>query len=262
MDQIENLKPYEFRALVREGEWGERTTNIFTQYAQFNLVALPKEYAFDFLLFCHRNPQACPVVDVTDIGESIPKLVAKDADLRTDLPKYRVFQDGKMIEEVSDIKKYWNKDMVGFLLGAAMGFMNILKNNKITFKDYGGYKTSIKCQSAGIFKSNMIVTATSFSCSGDAIRAIQVSSRFPTMHGAPVHIGTPSVIGIEDLSRPYTFMPKEKINLPKDEEVLLYWGCGVTAELAAIESKVPFMITHSPGCFFVSDKLVEEYSVI
>jgi len=261
-EKIKSLTPQEFRLLVRKGEWKERTTNILRNYAQFNLVVVPKEYAFDFLLFCLRNPQACPVVDITDVGNTEPTLISSSSDIRTDLPKYRVFKNGEIVEEPMDIIKYWNKDLVGFLLGTAMGVLDILTNMHIPWRNFGGYKTSIPCSSAGRFKSHLVVTAIAFKNSNDAVKAIQISSRFPAMHGAPMHIGKPESIGIKDLKKPDTFIPKNEMEPLHPEEILIYWGCGVTPQVAALESKVPFIITHSPGHFLVSDKLVEEFSTL
>lgn len=211
---------------------------------------------------CFYNPQACPVVDITDVGNTEPTLLSVGADIRTDLPRYRVFKNGEIVEEPTDIKKYWNKDLVAFLLGTAMGVLDYFKNINISWRNFGGYKTSVPCSSAGRFKSHLVVTAIAFKNSSDTVKAIQISSRFPTMHGAPMHIGSPESIGIKDLKKPDTFIPKSEMEPLHPEEILMYWGCGVTPQIAALESKVPFIITHSPGHFLVSDKLVEEFSIL
>jgi len=262
-EQLKNITPQEFRSLVREGEWTEDTTEICSGYSQANVVIVPKEYAFDFFLFCQRNPRPCPVIDVTEPGDPFPRLMASGADLRMDIPKYRIFKNGEIVDEPTDILDYWRDDLVGFLLGCSKSFVWALKSANISWRRYGAYQTSIACRSAGRFRGNMAVTVRSFSNSNDAIRAIQISSRHTFMHGPPIHIGDWREIGIKELGKPDPFNPYRPIlEPPKPGEVIMYWGCGITPQMVAIESKIPFMITHAPAHMFITDKFVEELSVI
>lgn len=261
--EYKNMKPSEFRKLIREGKWSEATEGSCYGYAQANLAILPKEYAFEFLLFCQRNPSPCPVLEVTEVGVPYFKHVASDADVRTDLPLYRVIKDGEIVDEVTDIKKYWNEDLVAFLLGCSRSFEWALKNANVSWKRYGAYRSSIPCNPGGRLHGYMAVGIRGFDNTKDAVRAIQVSSRHLLMHGAPVFIGDPSDIGIDNLGKPDKFNPyRPTVEPPKKGEIVIYWGCGVTPQVVAMESKIPFMITHAPSHMFVTDKLVEELSVI
>jgi uncharacterized protein YcsI (UPF0317 family) len=257
------MNPRNFRSLIREGKWRSRTGGVCQGYAQSNLVILPKEYAFEFLLFCNRNPRPCPVLDVTEPGDPHPKLVAPDADLRTDLPKYRIFQDGRLVDEPSDIIEYWKDNLVGFLLGCSFSFEWALTAANIPWRIYSIYRTTIPCIPAGRFHGPMVVTPYAFMNSHDAVRAVQISSRHLLMHGSPVHIGDPATIGIENLGEPDPFFPTRPfVEPPKPGEVVMYWGCGATPQSVALESKVPFVITHCPGYMFVTDRLAEELAIL
>jgi len=265
LSQAETLAmgPREFRGLTRKAEFTDTTMEVCQGYAQANLVILPKEYAFDFLLFCNRNPRPCPVLDVTEPGDPHPKEMAPEADLRTDVPQYRVIKDGKIIDEPTDIAKYWRDDLVAFLLGCSCTFRWALRAANIPWRRYSAYLTTIPCVPAGCFHGHMVVTARAFYNSHDAVRAVQVSSRHLLMHGPPIHIGDPEVIGITNLGQPDPIFPNRPVvEPPKPGEIVMYWGCGVTPQSVAMESNVPFMITHYPAHMFVTDKLGEELAVI
>ena len=111
-----NLTPAAARSLMRRGEWREITAGLSPGYAQANLAILPRDLAYDFLLFCVRNPKPCPLLDVTDAGSPVPTLAAPTADLRTDLPRYRVYRSGELVDEPVTIEEYWRDDLVAFLL--------------------------------------------------------------------------------------------------------------------------------------------------
>ena len=261
-EKYENMKPSEFRKIVREGKWTDTTENVCQGYAQANLVILPKEYAYEFLLVCQRNPRPCPVLEVTEAGDPYFKELASNADVRTDLPLYRVVKDGEIVDEPTDIQKYWKKDFVAFLLGCSRTFVWALKKANVSWRRYGAYRSNIPCKPAGRLHGHMVVGVRAFDNSKDAVRAIQISSRHPLMHGAPVFIGDPSDIGIDNLGKPDKFNPyRPSIDPPKKGEIIMYWGCGVTPQLIAMESKIPFMITHSPSHMFVTDKLGEELAI-
>ena len=256
--------PKQFRDMIRKGEWTKPTIEMSRGYGQANLVVVPMEYAFEFLLFCNRNPQACPIIDVTEPGDPHPKRIAPEADLRTDLPKYRVFKDGEVIDEPIDVMKYWRDDLVGLLLGCSCGFKWAIQAANIPFRRYGGYLTTIPCVSAGRFHGHLVCSVRAFYNAPDAVRAVQISSRHPLMHGAPIHIGDPADIGIKDLGKGGSFIHPNApaAEHPKPGEIVMCWPSGITPQTAAIESKIPFMITHLGGHMFVMDQLVEELAII
>jgi uncharacterized protein YcsI (UPF0317 family) len=260
-NNIDSMNPSEFRNLVRRSKWRAVTTNACSGYAQTNLVIVPRSLAFEFLLFCYRNPGPCPVIEVTDPGEYHPKFSAPEADLRTDLPKYKVFKNGEIIDEPTDIIQYWEEDLVAFLLGCSTNFDYILRNAKVQYRYIGDHTTNIDCVPAGCFHGTMVVSTRLFKTSHDAVRAIQITSRNLAAHGPPIHIGNPEDIGIKDIYNPNMFSFDEPIQPIESNETIMSWACGVTPQICAVSSKVPFMISHFPGHMFVSDKLSEELSV-
>jgi len=259
--ELLEMTPREFRSTVRRGWYTGPTIGACRGYAKANLAIVPKDYAFDFFLFCNRNPRPCPVLDVTDPGSPHPTLLAPEADLRTDLPKYRVYEGGELIAEPVEVTDYWRDDLVAFLLGCAGSFDWILQASNVRYRLIGAYTTNIQCYPAGRFHGPMVVTCRLIKGSRDAVRAIQISSRHPTMHGPPVHIGDPGVIGINDLYQPEVFFHRP-ISLQEPDEIAMFWGCGITPQAVAIEAKIPFMISHCPGHMFITDLLSEELSVM
>ncbi|RLL42823.1 putative hydro-lyase [Oceanobacillus piezotolerans] len=253
----------EVRMKIRAGEWSNPTTGVAPGYTQANLVILPKEYAYDFLLFCVRNPKACPLLEVTDLGSSVPKQTAPEADLRTDLPKYRIYRDGELVEEVTDITAYWQEDFVSLLIGCSFTFEKPLLENGIPIRyieegrNVSMYKTNIACEPAGIFKGPMVVSMRPMKTQ-DAIRAVQITSRFPSVHGAPIHIGDPAQLGIKDIKKPDF---GDAVTL-YDGEVPVFWGCGVTPQAAIMASKPELVITHAPGHMFITDLKEEDHAII
>ncbi|WP_246097048.1 putative hydro-lyase [Psychrobacillus soli] len=257
------MAPSELRNLISIGEITGPTAGMAKGYTQANLAILKKEYAFDFLLFCQRNPKSCPLIDVTEVGSFTPSLIAKKADIRTDIPKYRIYKDGVYTEEVTDITEYWEEDMVAFLIGCSFTFETPLLEAGIPIRhieencNVPMYKTNIPCEKAGIFEGPTVVSMRPMSHE-DAIRAIQITSRFPGVHGAPIHIGDPSQIGIIDIANP-DFGDAVTI---KEGEIPVFWACGVTPQAVAMQSKPSIMITHAPGCMFISDLKDEKLSVL
>lgn len=253
----------EVRQLIREQKITQSTAGMAIGYTQANLVILRKEYAYDFLLFSQRNPKSCPIIEVTDLGSPVPKLTAPDADLRTDLPRYRIYRKGELTEEVLDITDYWEEDMVAFLIGCSFTFETPLLENNIPIRhieegrNVPMYQTSIQCEKAGKFHGPMVVSMRPMT-SENAIRATQITSRYPQVHGSPIHIGDPRLIGIEDINKP-DFGDSVTI---KDDEVPVFWACGVTPQAVAMASKPDLMITHGPGCMFITDLLDKELSII
>jgi uncharacterized protein YcsI (UPF0317 family) len=253
--------PKTLRAACRQGQWRNSTSGQCSGYVQANLAILPRDLAFDFLLFCNRNPRPCPVLEVTDPGDPMLREIAPGADLRTDLPAYRVFRDGEIIEERTDLLDVWSEDLVGFLLGCSYTFDAVLDSSGFPQahhaegREPGIYVSNIACKPAGRFKGPMVVTARAFS--GDKVTEVVVlTSRFRKTHGGPVYVGDPSALGI-DLATPepeYGGFPLQ----PEAGQVPLFWACGVTPQAVARASRVPFMITHKPGHMFVSDLTVDE----
>ncbi len=251
---IDTRRPKEIRAEIRRGILRGVTAGLAPGSVQANLAVLPREHAYDFLLFCQRNPRPCPLLEVTDVGSVEPTAVAPGADLRTDLPRYRIYKDGELAEELSDVTPYWRDDLVAFLLGCSFTFEWALLDAGIRLwhiehgKNVAMWRTSVECRPAGRFHGPMVVSMRPIA-SEQLAKAITVTARFPSAHGAPIHIGDPAGLGITDLSRPdwgdpQTFGPGD---------VPVFWACGVTPQAVALASKPPFMITHSPGHMFITD---------
>jgi uncharacterized protein YcsI (UPF0317 family) len=254
--------PAELRNLIRKGEWPRPTTGLAPGYLQANLVMLPREHAFPFLLFCVRNPKPCPVLDVLEPGQVQPA-IAPGADLRTDLPKYRVYERGIFKAEVEEVTSLFHEGMVSFLLGcsfsfeAAMVAAGLPIRNVEEGKNVSMYVTDRPCASAGPFSCPLVVSMRPLTPE-QAIRAVQVTTRFHLTHGAPVHMGSPEAIGIKDLNRP-EFGDPVTIH---PGEIPVFWACGVTSTLAALSAKLALVITHSPGHMFVSDLRDEHLTVL
>lgn len=246
---------------VRAGRWRDRTVGMARGMVQGNLVILPAEHAEDFRLFCERNPKPCPLIGMTEPGDPRVPALGDDIDLRTDLPGYRVFENGVATVETHDITAYWRDDLVGFVLGCSYSFEEALMQDglKIRHIENGTrvtiYVTDVATVPAGPFHGPTIVSMRPFT-PGDAIRAIEITSRFPNVHGAPIHFGDPSVIGIDDINEPLASPPPEI----RPGEVPVFWACGVTPQAVLEQAKVPFAITHMPGHMLVTDRLNAEFS--
>lgn len=251
------------RLACRNGQWTGQTSGLAPGFAQANLVILPQDLAYDFLNFCRSNPKPCPLLEVTEVGDCRPRQTAAEADLRTDLPRYRVWENGELADEPAEITDLWRDDLVSFLIGCSFTFEAALLRAGVPVRHIqcGGnvpmYRTNISCQPAGVFRGPMVVSMRPLK-PADAIRAVQITSRFPTVHGAPIHIGLPEQIGIRDLSRPDYGDP-----VPIGEDELpVFWACGVTPQAAIRTVRPPLVITHSPGCMFVTDLLDESLAVL
>ncbi|MBM7702090.1 putative hydro-lyase [Metabacillus iocasae] len=257
------LNLVELRSLIRRNQFTQSTSGFAPGHTQVNLVILPKAYAYDFLLFCQRNPKSCPLIEVTDIGSPVPKLTTPHADLRFDLPKYRIYKKGILAEEVHDIEAYWQEDLVSFLIGCSFTFEQALIDNGLSIRhieedrNVPMYITNIPCEPAGAFQGNLVVSMRPF-LAADAIRAVEVTSRFPSVHGSPVHIGNPEQIGIHNLSQPDF---GDTVTL-KDGEIPVFWACGVTPQSVAMSSKPDLMITHAPGHMLITDVKDSHYSIL
>jgi uncharacterized protein YcsI (UPF0317 family) len=251
--KLESLTPRALRSLCRSGEFDGATAGFAPGFVQANMMIVPREYAFEFLLFCQRNPKPCPLVEVLEAGRFEPAC-APGADLRSDLPGYRIFENGVLAREVSDIGSYWHDDFVTFLIGCSFSFEGALIEGGIPLRhveqgrNVAMYKTSIPCRPAGRFQGNLVVSMRPVK-SRDVARAVEISAKFPQVHGAPVHIGYPQAIGIDDLSKPDFGDTVEIL----EDELPVFWACGVTPQYVAQLSRIPFCITHSPGKMLVTD---------
>ncbi len=255
---LADTNPSEFRNLVRAGRWPGHTENACRGHVQANLVIVPQDIAFDFLLFCIRNPRPCPILEVGDPGDPHTKLVAAGADIRNDLPGYRVLENGELTATPTDIKGYWKDDHVFFLLGCSLSFDWLLREAGIQYRFIGAYKSNIEAVPAGRLSGNYVVSCRLFKRGYDAIRAIEISTRYPRVHGGPVHQGDPGAIGIPDLAQLFHKLPGPPREPKKPDEIPLFWACGVTPQHLAAELKLPFMIAHGVGRLFVTDWLTRD----
>ena len=233
---------------IREKRHTGTTRGLAPGYVQCNLAAVPRSLAFEFLLYCQRNARACPVLEVCDPGSPEPRQLAPGADLRTDLPKYCVFERG-IVQEHTDVRDYWRADLVAFLIGSGITFDQALERAGVpTDRNRWVLRSKIPTVPAGPFRGDMAVTMR-WLTPEQAIIATQVSSRFPHNHGAPIHIGDPAAIGA-DLDRP---LFGEKIAAIPHGVVPVFWACGVTPQEAALAANIEFMITHAPAHGFITD---------
>lgn len=242
------------RRAARTGALTGPTSGLARGYVQGNLAILPKDVAADFLRFCHFNPKPCPVIGMSEPGDPRIPALADDLDIRTDLPRYRVWRDGELIDEPTDIKRVWRDDLVAFVIGCSFSFEEALMADGIPLqhiergRNVAMWRTNIDCAPAGRFKGPLVVSMRPLK-PADAIRAIQITSRFPAVHGAPVHIGVPEAIGIRDLNTP-DYGDAAEIGAG---ELPVFWACGVTPQAVIASAKVPFAITHAPGAMLVTD---------
>ncbi len=255
--------PQDTWAKIRADEWRGVTSGVAPGYVQANLAILPQDLAFDFLLFCQRNPRPCPLLEVIEAGQVEPGLTAPGADIRTDIPHYRVYEDGQFTGEVDSLTEIWRADLVSFLLGCSFSFETALAEAGIPLRhqemgcNVPMYVTNIATNPAGVFSGPMVVSMRPVA-HDKVVRAVQVTSRFPATHGAPVHIGDPAVIGIRDIHRPDFGDPVEI--RPGEEPV--FWACGVTPQAVVLNCKPPLMITHAPGYMFVTAQRDADYAVL
>jgi len=242
------------RRLARSGELTGPTPGLALGFVQANLVVVPRDLAFDFLLFCHRNPKPCPLLDVTEPGCPEPCQAAPGADVRTDVPRYCVYQHGELVDEPTDLAAWWRDDLVAFLLGCSFTFENALLQAGVPVRhlEAGGnvpmYRTAIACRPAGVFHGPMVVSMRPMT-PAQALQATRICARFPRAHGAPVHFVDPAAIGIHDLARP-DFGDAVEV---RAGEVPVFWACGVTPQAVAMQARPPFLITHKPGHMFLTD---------
>jgi len=248
------MTPSEFRRTVRAGSFRASTAGLCGDFAQANLAILPDVVASDFLRFCVLNPKACPLLAVGEPGQwAIPALGA-DLDIRRDVPGYYLYRDGELAQELPSLADVWRDDLVAFAIGCSFSFEQMLLRAGIALRHIGQrknvamFRTNIPNQAAGPFGGQMVVSMRPLKAA-DAIRAIQITSRFPAVHGAPVHLGDPALIGIADLQRPDY---GEAVDVLPDE-IPVFWACGVTPQEAIRSARLPFAIAHKPGHMLITD---------
>ncbi|TAG35859.1 MAG: putative hydro-lyase [Polaromonas sp.] len=247
------------RVAIRSGEFSGHTSGLAEGHVQGNVVILPSALAHDFLCYCQRNPKPCPLLAVSEPGESLLPSLGADIDIRTDLPRYRVWRDGVLTDQPTDIRQLWRDDLVTFVIGCSFSFEEALLQAGIPLRhiaqnrNVAMYRSNIATTPAGVFSGPMVVSMRPLSAS-DAIRAIQITTRFPNVHGAPVHIGDPTQIGITDLSAPDYGDAVEVM----PGEVPVFWACGVTPQAAIAQARPEFCITHAPGAMLITDLLNHE----
>ena len=242
------------RLRMRQGLFTGPTSGLAPGNVQANLVILPKDLANDFLRFAQANPRPCPVLGVTEVGSPHLPMLGADLDLRTDLPRYRVWRKGEMVAEPTDISDLWRDDLVGFAIGCSFSFEEALIEDGIEVRhitrdcNVPMYRTNVDCVPAGVFHGKLAVSMRPMK-PADAIRAVQITSRFPSVHGAPVHVGLPELIGIKDIAKPDY---GDAVPVGADE-LPVFWACGVTPQSVIASAKPEFCITHAPGSMLITD---------
>jgi len=242
------------RLAIRRGEFRAPTAGLAPGYVQGNLAILPQAYAADFLLFCTRNPKPCPLIGVSEPGNPAMPALGADLDIRTDIPQYSLFENGEHAGDLDDLSAVWRDDFVTFAIGCSFSFEAALVEAGIPMrhieqsKNVAMYRTNIATQAAGPFGGPLVVSMRPMSAA-HAIRAIQITSRFPGVHGAPVHFGNPREIGIADIDRP----DYGDVMEIKPGEVPVFWACGVTPQSAIRAARPAISITHKPGCMLITD---------
>lgn len=249
MPDLATMSPRSFREECRAGRYTGTSRGVSLGFLQCNLVMLHQRHAYDFLLYCQRNQRSCPVLEVCDAGDPEPRRLAAGADLRTDVSRYAVYRNGERQPDETDVRHLWNAELVAFLIGSGISFDQALEEAGVpTARDRWVVRTALPTERAGIFAGSLVATMR-WLTPEQAIRAVQVTTRFPFNHGAPIHIGDPQLIGA-DLNNPIAGPPVDSI---PNSVVPVFWACGVTPQQAAIEARLDLMITHAPAHSFVTD---------
>jgi uncharacterized protein YcsI (UPF0317 family) len=244
------------RAAIRAGRHSTHTSGLANDHVQGNVVILPQALAGDFLRYCQLNPKPCPLLAVSQPGDPmLPKLGA-DIDIRTDVPRYRVWRHGELVAEPTDLHALWRDDLVTFVIGCSFSFEQALLDAGLSLRhvdqnrNVAMYRSNVATAAAGPFSGPMVVSMRPLKAQA-AILAIQVTSRFPDVHGAPVHLGDPALIGIADLGKPDY---GDAVDVMPDE-LPVFWACGVTPQAAIAQARPDFCITHAPGAMLITDLL-------
>ncbi len=250
------------RRNIRAGLHRGPTAGLSPGFVQGNLAILPRALAADFERFCRLNPKPCPLIGMSAPGDRRVPELGEDLDIRTDLPRYRVWRDGELVAEPDDVTAFWRDDLVTFVIGCSFSFEEALAAEGIEIRHIAlgcnvpMYRTSVATREAGPFHGPMVVSMRPMR-PADAIRAVEITARFPAVHGSPVHIGKPELIGIADLAKP-DYGDAVPV---KDDELPVFWACGVTPQSVIATVKPEFCITHYPGCMLVTDRRNAEFEI-
>lgn len=250
------------RLAIRAGDFRGPTSGLAPGYVQGNLAILPQALAGDFLRFCQLNPKPCPLIGVSAPGDWRIPALGDDLDIRTDIPRYRVWKKGELVAEPDDVRDFWRDDLVSFVIGCSFSFEEALMAEGIEIRHIAlnrtvpMYRTSVETHAVSPFHGRMVMSMRPMS-PADVIRAVQITARFPAVHGAPVHIGKPEMIGIKNIDK-----PDYGDSVPVDDnELPVFWACGVTPQSVIATVKPEFCITHYPGSMLVTDRKNSEFAV-
>lgn len=261
--RTDDSKSAQARSGIRRGHYTAHTSGLADGYVQGNIAILPQSLAGDFLLYCQRNPKPCPLLAVSEPGQPLLPTLGVDIDIRTDVPQYRVWRDGVLTEEPNDIRGLWRDDLVTFVIGCSFSFEEALLQAGLPLRhiaqnrNVAMYRSNIATERAGVFHGPMVVSMRPMKAA-HAIEAVQITSRFPNVHGAPVHLGDPAQIGISDLGQPDY---GDAVDIMADE-IPVFWACGVTPQAAISQARPPFCITHAPGKMLITDWLNQELATL
>lgn len=261
-EEAQKLSPADLRKRIRAGDWTRETVGLALGHMQANLAVVPLEDAFDFMRFCQRNPKPCPLITVTDPGDATAPFFAADADIRTDFPRYKVYRDGELVATPHDILDEWQSDSVAFLLGCSLTFEDALIQAGVPLRHLEHdrtipvYVSSVACEPAGRFSGPMVVSMRPVPAHLVS-KAAQITGRYPWGHGGPVHVGDPALLGITDLDD--VAFGEPPVMEPGD--IPMFWGCGITPQMAAERGKPRYMITHYPENMLVSDRRSDQDAV-
>jgi uncharacterized protein YcsI (UPF0317 family) len=261
-DKAASLSGHAARMAIRAGRHDGPTSGLAPGYVQGNLAILPQALAGDFMRFCELNPKPCPLIGSSAPGDWRVPALGEDIDIRTDLPRYRVWKHGELVEEPHDLLKVWRDDLVVFVIGCSFSFEEALTADGIEMRhtalgrNVPMYRTSIATKEAGPFHGSMVVSMRPMT-PANAIRAVEITARFPKVHGAPVHLGKPEMIGIKDIMKPDY---GDAIDV-RGDEIPVFWACGVTPQSVIATVKPEFCITHYPGSMLVTDRKNAEFGV-
>ncbi len=242
------------RQSIRSGSFSGNTSGIAGSQLQGNVVILPQDTASDFLRFCQNNRKPCPIIGLSEPGDPHLPLLGVDIDIRTDVPRYRVWRNGEIVDTPSDVSNLWRDDLVTFIIGCSFSFEEALLEANVPIRhieqgrNVPMYRSNIQTVAAGPFAGPMVVSMRPM-LAKNAIKAVQITSRYPEVHGAPIHLGDPTLIGISDLSKPDY---GDAVDL-YEGEIPVFWACGVTPQSALLHAKPDFCITHAPGCMLITD---------
>ena len=261
--ESEDALPSRQARLAYRAGMAASTAGVANGFVQGNLAILPEKFAASFHRFCQLNPKPCPIIGMSDVGDPRIPSLGLDLDIRTDVPRYRVWRDGALVDEPSDIAKWWRDDLVTFAIGCSFSFEQALLEAGIELRHMTCdctvpmYRTSVQTTAAGPFHGPLVVSMRPMR-PADAIRAIQITTRFPAVHGAPVHIGKPELIGIADLAKP-DYGDAVPI---RDDDIPVFWACGVTPQSVIAAARPDFCITHYPGAMLVTDRRNNEFAIM